>query len=724
MPSAEDLLAMPNNTVFWTEGFHEKNDGQGGYYLNTTTWTRGSLRLTGSPTHYLVPLDSNGRYMEYIEVGRLGLRPYNEAIEDWANVPVKTTHSRDNSTILSSIVLPANKATLKFPVGKFFFESPININGANRQLNIKGETISARMDSALFNTDFSQGTMLVFPFLGDGDYAINSAFGSIEDVVIAGNPSTYNIAFDRTKARTAPNEVVTETIAVDGSTEIKCTVIKKLDGHISNVYVTNFYTGIGCEISRININNVHISSCHYGLDIKNDAKCMGVYGGNVHTLIRMQGAISSVIGVRSDSCVHAIQILGGNSFTLSDVDGDWCTDSLILLGDGTSQMIETSTFSQVHGRCCTLKSYDSNSETSPKISDLADSEGYGIIRVSNNTVCKNNYFLINRTGGTTFDDTSRYKNPDIILTHGATNVTISDNTVICPSAFPDEPNELFETNGVVEFEVKYDDLYNVYHITNDGAEIINSLKNLTDVDLTTPQSGDVLVYDGQKWGNEKQNIENTTENTELQIIDDNENVGVEIGSDDWENASFMEKYGFGGFPYGYENLPPKNKFSGILEGDMFVVDGGKGRWNGIDTGNALYGGHLFEGWNAPHDARLTFGIGIKNKDVSFIATFRPHSTSAQNDGYYGVVKIGDDREKTGTVFTNNLSKHNGLMCLATSIPNDTRISTQRLATSGELAQTDYDSTANIPYGAMYFDLTEQKVKVYTSSGWKALAWEV
>ena len=218
-------------------------------------------------------------------------------------------------------------------------------------------------------------------------------------------------------------------------------------------------------------------------------------------------------------------------------------------------------------------------------------------------------------------------------------------------------------------------------------------------------------------------IENVTENTELQIVDDNENVGVEIGSDDWENASFMEKYGFGGFPYGYENLPPKNKFSGLVEGDMFIVDGGKGRWNGIDTGNALYGGHLFEGWNAPHDARLTFGIGVKDKDVSFIVTFRPHSTSEQNDGYYGIVKIGDDREKAGTVFTNGLEKHNGLMCLATSIPNDTATATQRLATSGELAQTDYNSTDNIPYGAMYFDLTEQKVKVYTSSGWKPLNWE-
>lgn len=208
------------------------------------------------------------------------------------------------------------------------------------------------------------------------------------------------------------------------------------------------------------------------------------------------------------------------------------------------------------------------------------------------------------------------------------------------------------------------------------------------------------------------------------LADEANNVGVHIGTvEDWKNASYLETYGFGGYPYGYKKLPPKNKFSGIVESDMIAIDGGKGRWNGTDTGNAVCGGHLLEGWNALKDARLTFGIGMQHKDTAFISVFHPHSTSAQNDGYYGVVKVGDDRKNTGTVFSQSLMKCQGLFCLATSIPNDSTTSTQKIVETGELQATDYNATDNIPYGAMYFDATEQKVKVYTTSGWKTLSWE-
>lgn len=220
-------------------------------------------------------------------------------------------------------------------------------------------------------------------------------------------------------------------------------------------------------------------------------------------------------------------------------------------------------------------------------------------------------------------------------------------------------------------------------------------------------------------------VEDTSAQDGLLLEDEADNVGVHLGNtEDWENAPYMETYGFGGYPYGYKNLPPKNKFSGIVECDMFSVDGGKGRWNGADTGNAKCGGHLFEGWNAIRDARLTMGIGMHHKDTSFITTFRPHSTNAQNDGYYGVTKVGDDRTNKGTLFIQTLMKCTGLMCLATSIPNDTTKSTETLAETGELVAEDFNATDKIPYGAMYFDSVNQKVKVYTSNGWKDLAWEV
>ncbi len=230
---------------------------------------------------------------------------------------------------------------------------------------------------------------------------------------------------------------------------------------------------------------------------------------------------------------------------------------------------------------------------------------------------------------------------------------------------------------------------------------------------------------GNFWSNVLNNLTKTDAHDGFIITDELNNIGVHLGTmEDWDNATYTDTYGFGGYPYGYHNLPPISKFSGIVEGDMISVDGGKGRWNGADTGNARCGGHLFEGWNAVRDARLTFGIGLSHKDTSFIATFRPHTSNAQTDGYYGVTKIGDDRLHKGTLFTQTLVKHTGLMCLSTSIPNDSVGATERLAKTGELAAEDYNATDKIPYGAMYFDSASQKVKVYTSTGWKALAWEV
>lgn len=500
MPDKASLLAMPDNTLILTRGFYDVNDGLGGYYIITTTWTRGSLKINGTWPRYLVPLTSDGRYAEHIEVGRLGLRAYNEAI-DWENITPESTYATQNSELLSNIVLPTNRATLKFPAGKFFFASTMAID---RHLNLKGESIGiCGKTNHRYSADFSQGTMLVFPFLTNGNYAITSSEGDIENITIVGNPLTYDTAFDRTKANTAPDEVVTETIAMDGETPIKCTGLYKSGGNLSNVYVMNFYTGIYGNISNLFINNVHCAYCHFGLDILNDIKCIGIYGSDVHTLIRMSGAISSVVGLRVDSCVHAVEITQGSGFTLSDIDGDWCTDSLIFLGEeGKQRTIEQSSFSQIHGRCCTLKCYDSQTETSPKASELVNSEGYGIIRVADNTTCKNNYFLIPKIEGRTFDDTGRYQNPNIILTHG-NNASINNVTIICPCppSFADDPEELFETSGVIDFQIKYDNLSDIYYITNDGARILNRLENLTDVDLTSPTQGDVLVYDGQKWVN-------------------------------------------------------------------------------------------------------------------------------------------------------------------------------------------------------------------------------
>lgn len=210
------------------------------------------------------------------------------------------------------------------------------------------------------------------------------------------------------------------------------------------------------------------------------------------------------------------------------------------------------------------------------------------------------------------------------------------------------------------------------------------------------------------------------------ICDKDENIGVQIGSKKiWDNLPYNRKYGWGGIPYGNGELPPYSRIAGMFEADMFSVRGGKGRWNGDDTNNFKHGGHLFEGWNKEEDVRLTFGIGLKNKDISWIQTFHPATEEGTDGGaYYGVTKIGSDIDREGVDFMPTVAKSQSIICL--KVGNDLvpkREHVQELVDTGELVDWEYSSSDMIPFGAMYFDYNMNKVRVYTKTGWKTLKFE-
>lgn len=194
----------------------------------------------------------------------------------------------------------------------------------------------------------------------------------------------------------------------------------------------------------------------------------------------------------------------------------------------------------------------------------------------------------------------------------------------------------------------------------------------------------------------------------------------------WNNEPYNKKYGWGGHPYGNGKLPPYSKIAGVLEADLLSVRGGKGRWNKDDTGNFQHGGHLFEGWNAEEDARLTFGIGKKNKDISWIQTFHAATQEGTDSGaYYCVTKVGSDIDNQGMNFMPSITQLRSLFCLKVGdnlSPNSEHI--QKLVETGELTDWEYNKTDMIPYGTMYFDYTKDKVRVYTrTGGWKYLKFE-
>ena len=221
-------------------------------------------------------------------------------------------------------------------------------------------------------------------------------------------------------------------------------------------------------------------------------------------------------------------------------------------------------------------------------------------------------------------------------------------------------------------------------------------------------------------------VDNTQQEDGLVIVDNNDNIGAQFGSKDiWEDQPYNKKYGWGGHPYGNGELPPYSRVAGILEGDMLSVRGGKGRWNGDDTGNFKHGGHVFEAWNTEEDARLTAGIGLNNKDIAWIQTFHPATQEGTDGGaYYCVTKVGSDIDREGVDFMPSVAKAQAIFCLKVGnnlTPNSAHV--QKMVDTGELVGWEYNSADMIPFGAMYFDYGMDKVRVYTKTGWKTLKFE-
>lgn len=245
-------------------------------------------------------------------------------------------------------------------------------------------------------------------------------------------------------------------------------------------------------------------------------------------------------------------------------------------------------------------------------------------------------------------------------------------------------------------------------------EITNSLKE----DLGEKET---VITDMQK------KMSDSNSNDGFLLCDLNGNIVGHIASFEvWNNESYNKKYGWGGHPYGDGKLPPYSKIAGVFEADLLSVCGGKGRWNKDDTGNFQHGGHLFEGWNAEEDARLTFGIGTKNKDISWIQTFHAATQEGTDSGsYYCVTKVGSDIDNQGMNFMPSIAQSRSLFSLKVGdnlSPNSKHI--QKLVETGELVDWEYNKTDMIPYGTMYFDYTKDKVRVYTrTGGWKYLKFE-
>ena len=165
-----------------------------------------------------------------------------------------------------------------------------------------------------------------------------------------------------------------------------------------------------------------------------------------------------------------------------------------------------------------------------------------------------------------------------------------------------------------------------------------------------------------------------------------------------------DKWGDIRYSYGFNKStqPIFNTVKGTLESDtMLSVRGGKGRW----------GWHNFEGWSPNEQSRLTMLIGKHHETFGYIQTFSPNGLYADRNRW-GWVKLGCDELNEGTDFSKNWTTCYTPITLAPQ--------------SAPSSVADYDlnpqlTSSTVPVGTMYFDEEEERIKIYTKTGWQTVA---
>jgi hypothetical protein len=100
----------------------------------------------------------------------------------------------------------------------------------------------------------------------------------------------------------------------------------------------------------------------------------------------MRGSVSSATNVRGDSIgKHLVELLGGYSNTLVDLDCDFGMDAIVAIGDGiNSSAFYNLSITGVHGRAAVRHSYKSSTTPITAEDITVDTVGeYGVIVVKN-----------------------------------------------------------------------------------------------------------------------------------------------------------------------------------------------------------------------------------------------------------------------------------------------------------------------------------------------------
>ena len=401
-PTEKQIQDLPDECLFTVRAYGISDEqNQMATYHRTTSWRPNALLYKdsdGITTIYVVPVDQ--------AVGEIYLPYY--------GIKTGEENAAENSAIMDTLIDNVEYGTtFRFPVGHFYFSKSIDVSA--KHISIIGAVNASFKNADLFGTTF-----LHFSNLTTDTAALKVAQCTISDFTIIGDPNQYSLTIDRDEVLNHNIDIAVQEIANVRA----CGILASGCMNIRNIGLQYFYRGCWCNTGNTSINNITFHNCHYGLSIDCDTKVYNIFGWEVMVLLQMRGALNSAIGVRGDSVgKHLVEILGGNSHTLVDLDADFCMGAMVCIGDGlTSSNIKDLSITGMHGRCGVSNWYDETDNEITAQNLTTNTVGdCGLIAVKNVSSLKGAIITTNQSYGADnnpFDGTSGYCVPFVLLSAG------------------------------------------------------------------------------------------------------------------------------------------------------------------------------------------------------------------------------------------------------------------------------------------------------------------
>ena len=535
-PERDSIINMPDDTYFNVlttsiKGVTDKQYNICNYiaYIKKSGTDRWAY---GNP---IVQYADNGKYHVVLAVNH-SIFP-EILVTDYGILP-GSEYATKNSEIMQHILQTADYgATLRFPMGRFYFENPIDLTESNSSDSKKWSNahfnIIGTVNSAYKHQNIAGGTWLCFPNITSGpalkvnqctlenfnlvggcySYKLDRGEKQHQETGSCGNSgctSEYNCV--ATYKDVVPTVTITETINGTAKTYSNAMIpdsdkrnpsdlsigIHAAGGIIRNIGIEGFYTGIFVPNSNMTIHQVSCARCHYGVILGTDIKVFDYTAWDTDVALRINGSLCSATGIRGDSIgSHLVEIGGGGRHTLTDLDSDFGLGSLVHIVNNAS--VSNLAVHGVHGR---IGAIDAVRTHKSAIKTARDTEPCRSSVLSLGKTANLDGAIINTNQGGVIDpfDHINNINTPYILMSGDTGCEVKNVQITCTTGYDTEDETAIRTWTKERVNIR-GTAKNIKINTSRGYVMYNGFLGATGV------QGETVTLDRERFSNNLEYVE-------------------------------------------------------------------------------------------------------------------------------------------------------------------------------------------------------------------------